>query len=75
MKFEITKEELNALENYKYLNINQLLSEDIENILPQESVLQFTQELIAEEIEQLKNIYEIMMKNLYNHFRRRMDFL
>lgn len=77
MKFEITKEELEAIENYKnqeYDTVNQLLCDNVEILLLQKNKREYTEEAIVKDFDIIKKIYETMVKNLYNQLEEKKDW-
>ena len=77
MKFEITKEELDVVENYKneeYDSINQLLCDDVEILLLQKNKRKYTEDTIAQDFEKIRKIYEVMVKNFYNCLNEKEDW-
>lgn len=73
MKLEITKEEIEAIEYYKdeaSKNINQLMSNDIENdlsLLEKEEIVDYSKATLTKNFDAILKIYTAILKAYYNN--------
>ena len=76
MKFEITKEELDAVKKYKneeYTSMNQLFCDDVELLLMEKNKRDYSEEAIVQDFDRIIKIYEAMVKNFYHSLTQKED--